>query len=228
METEKEHRHESYGMVQVTRVTSNRGLFLFGSPVPDHHQIFRLRVAKGYAIEDDHGVMRYRSSGTIVAVDLSAAQFVEMITVHGVNDGIPCTIQRLGGAVVADPPRPDTDVERSHAAFEEKMSAFGKKLDSYVVEVERAVEGLPKAKREAVLRATGRISMEVKNNIPFFLRTFTDAAERIVLTKKAEVEAWLSAVVHAAGLDHLRRLAPGAPSADPPVLEAHDAAEDAS
>lgn len=228
LETEREHRHESYGMVQVTRVTSSRGLYLFGSPVPDHHQIFRLRVAKGYAIEDDHGVMRYRASGTIVEVDLSAAQFVEMITVHGTNDGIPCTIQRLGGAVVADPPRPDTDVERSHAAFEEKMLAFGHKLDAYAAEVEKTVGGLPKAKREAILRATGRISMEVKSNIPFFLRTFAEAAERVVSTKKAEVEAWLSAVVHAAGLDHLRRLAPGAPSAESPVLAAHEIVEDAS
>lgn len=228
MHDEKEHRHESYGMIQVTRVTSSRGLFLFGSPVPDHHQIFRLRVARGYAIEDDHGVLRYRASGTIVEVDLSAAQFVEMITVHDVNDGVPCTIQRLGGAIVADPPRPDTDVERSHAAFEQKMQTFGRKLGDYTAEVERAVEGLPKNRREAVLRATGRIATEVRSNIPYFLQTFTEAAERVVSSKKAEVEAWVSAVVHAAGIDHLRRLAPGSAKAESSMLVEHNEGEEAN
>ena len=205
-----EHRHASYGMVQICRHTSNRGVHLFGSAVADHFQTFSLRVSHGMAYSDDEstGELRFRADGRIVEVEMSAAQFVELMTTHNVGDGVPCTITRLGGQLVDDPPRPKTDVERAHAAFEKRMGSFGRKLDALVVEVEKAAAKLPKKDREALQRAAGAIQTEVASNIPYFLRTFTEAAERIVSAKKTEVEAWVSAVVRAAGMEHIRALAP--------------------
>ena len=136
MDREREHHHPSYGMVRIIQQQSSRGQYLFGSSVADHHQLFTLRIHHGMAYEDNVGTgeLRFMSAGRvpIVEVQMSAAQFVEMITTHGVGAGVPCTISRIDNQSIELPPRPKTDVERAHGAFEERMQAFGKRLDTFV------------------------------------------------------------------------------------------------
>lgn len=220
-DTDKEHRHPSYGMVQFNRRSNSNGSYLFGSSVTEHYHTVSLKIAHGLAIEDEHGEQRYRACGPIVEVELSAAQFAEAITTMNVGDGVPCTLSRLLGKIVEDPPKPKTDVERSHAAFEEKMGEFGRRVDKLIVVVEKATEakGLSVAARKEIRDAVRMVHQEVSDNIPFYLRLFTEAAEKIVSVKKAEAEGWLTHALHKAGIEHVRALRPAVTDdADLPVL----------
>lgn len=211
-----EHRHESFGMIQVSRRSSSRGAYLFGSPVTDHFATFSIQISTGYSYEDAVGTgeLRFMDDKQIVEVEMSPAQFLEMVTNPNVGAGVPCTITRRQGPdgrlySVKDPPRPRTDVERAHTAFEKRMSAFGKTLDTFIDDVRAASTKLPKRDQESLRQAAAAIHTEVASNIPFFLRTFHEAAERIVTSKKHEFDAWISGCIRAAGLTHLRQLAPG-------------------
>lgn len=208
MDGDTKHTHPSYGMVQFNRRSNGRPGYLFGSAVTDHYHTVSLSISTGCAIEDDLGERRYRAERRIVEVELSAAQFAEAITTMNVGDGVPCTIRRLEGQLVDEPPKPKTDVERSHAAFEAKMAELGRRVDKMVADIDRVTEarGLSKAARKDILDATYKVAQEVRDNIPFYLRLFTEAAERIVTAKKAEADAWLTSAIHRAGVASLRRL----------------------
>lgn len=207
---EREHRHESFGVARVNQNTHSGGQNLFGSPVSDHFQTFSLTIERAVAVEDAEGTgaMSIHGEGPcLISISMSAAQFLELITSHNRGEGIPCTITRFDRKLVPPPPRPPTDVERAHGAFEGRMRQLADRLDEYIERVSAAASKLPKRDQDALRREAAQLRQEIAQNIPFFLRTFTEAAERIVTAKKAEVDAWLSGVVRAAGLERLRALA---------------------
>lgn len=218
---DKRHDHPSYGMVQFNRRSNSRPGYLFGSSVTSHYHTVTLSISTGYALESDLGEQRFRASGEIVEVELSAHQFAEVITTMNVGDGVPCTIRRRDGKRVEDPPAPSSDTERAHDAFEAKMAEFGRQVDALYKDVEAktaAAKGLSQAARKEILSAVGQVVTETKSNIPFYLRMFTEAAQRISTAAKAEADAWLTSAIHRAGLAHMRSIGPAIPEPTAPEL----------
>ena len=207
--TEIEHRHPSFGTLQISRVSGSGPLF--GSVLDQHYHTIRIAVNHGYAIEGEMGEQRYRASEQIVELELSAAQFVEVIGTMNVAEGIPCTIRRLHRKSVDAPPVVDNATARAHTAFEQKMRDFGRALDGLVREVNDATEakGLTKDARQRIRTAVGAVAMEVKSNIPFYAKLFNEAADKIVVAAKAEADAWLTHTINRAGLNALRSLPVG-------------------
>lgn len=224
MDEDKKLEHESYGMVAFNRQSNSGGATLFGSPLSDHYQTVSIRIATGYAWQGLMGEQRYRGERQIVEVELSAAQFAEAITTMGLGDGVPCTIRRLNGRMLESPPRPPTATERAHEGFAARMKGFGKTLRTLTAKVDAATESLTQKKRAEVRGAVAGVVMEVEQNIPFFLELFTEAAVKVTNVAKAEADAWLTTVVHRAGLAHLRGLPGGAAPVELPALPEQAAA----
>jgi hypothetical protein len=83
--------HESYGMVEISRYTCNPPQNFFGSSVK-HHSGISLRIHKAIkrrSLAED----RYFAHGTIIEVDMSAAQFADMVCSPNIGDGVPCTLK---------------------------------------------------------------------------------------------------------------------------------------
>lgn len=229
MSDEIKHEHPSFGMVALNRTSSSGGRYLFGSPITDHFHTIRLSISTGYALEGLMGEQRFRASRQIVEVELSAAQFAELITTMNVGDGVPCTILRLQNVGVEEPPRPQSQTERAHVGFEERMRDFGKTLRVLVREVHDATDptttkGLTQRARDRIRRSVEQVVTETETNIPYFLRMFQEAAEKVSSVAKAEADAWLTHAVRAAGLEHLRKLGRGQEPLDqaPPELPEHE------
>jgi hypothetical protein len=199
----KEFRHESYGMVMFSRCGGSPGR-LFGSSLSDHPTTIHLRIAKGvrrHSLNED----RFSGEGIpFVEVILSAAQFAELLTTMNVGDGVPCTISRLGTMRVPSPPQEElTEPEQIKADFGETTDAILDRMKAFRALLEKAADKMGKKDRESILFEFGILESHTKGNIPFVADRFHEATDRMVAHAKAEVDAFMTHAVMAAGMKAL-------------------------
>jgi hypothetical protein len=197
---EKEFAHESYGMVGFSRCTGSSGR-MFGSSIPNHNTFIRLRLTRAirrHALGRDwyHG-----ERGTLYEVDLTPAQFAEMLTSMNVGSGIPCTIRYVDGKQVEEPPNELLEAQQIREDFRGKTEVVAKRLDGLKEKIDEILKkkSLTKVDREEVERCTMLIVQEVRHNLPFWLQQFSEATQKITTTAKAEVDAFMTHAVMAAG-----------------------------
>lgn len=199
-EDEKEFEHESYGMVGFSRMTGDSGR-LFGSALPNQGTFIRLRLTKGirrHALGRDwyHGELE-----SMFEVDLSSAQFAELLTGMNVGSGIPCTIRRLMGKEMGDPPDELLEAEQVKHDFKDKTDQVGKKLEKYRQRIEDLLDkkNITQADRKEILSALSMIVQDVRSNLPFWLDQFHEATGKIVSAAKAEVDSFMTHALVVAG-----------------------------
>ena len=209
---EKEFRHESYGMVMFSRCGGSPGR-LFGSSLSDHPTTIHLRIAKGVR---RHSLSQDRFSGEglpMIEVILSAGQFAELLTTMNVGDGVPCTISRIGAKQVSPPPREElTEPEQIKADFGETTDAILDRMAAFRALLEKAADKMGKKDRENLLFEFGILEGHTKGNIPFVASSFHEATDRMLVHAKAEVDAFMTHAVMAAGVKALsERVVPELP-----------------
>ncbi len=218
IDEETTYRHPSYGIIGFNRTSSSGNRRLFGSAL-DHH-FHTIRVTIGHAERrTDHGLDRFRSTGQIIEIELSAAQFAEAITAMNVGDGVPCTIARMAGVgIIEEPPPVMTESTHAKSDFAARMKTFAKTLAKTRADVDKATEakGVGANSRHVIREGVSLIVQEVEQNIPYFVECYQEACERVSAAAKAEADAWLTSAIHRAGLDGLRARLAG-PKADEPA-----------
>lgn len=205
----KKFEHESYGMVSLSRIQGGIGR-LFGSSLESQHTAVRLRIARGVR-QHELGRDWYYAKEELIEVELSAAQFAELITTMNVGSGIPCTIRHVLGERRADPPEEPTEVEEVRESFREKAQRVGERLAALAGEVDAVLAKVPKKVREDVQGKLRSFITEVSSNMPFMVDQFQEATEKVIAHAKAEVDAFITHNVVAEGLrsitDRLERKA---------------------
>ena len=93
--SEKKIEHESFGIVGISRTTCNMGLNFHGSDVR-HSSFLSLRIYKSRIDRHLHKDWHHATE-KIVEVELTHAQFSEMVSNMNCGDGVPCTIKSLNG-----------------------------------------------------------------------------------------------------------------------------------
>lgn len=211
---EEQLKHESYGVVRFSRRTGDPGR-LFGSALNSHGSYVTLEVARATLIRDEHRYDRTYSSmrGDLIEVDLSAAQFAELLTTMNVGCGTPCTISYMNGKKMERPPEILHETERVRTGFKEHMADLVRQTEKDLQEVKKIFEekSLTKKDRADVLERFSKIVTELRSNAPFMLEMFQEATERVTSAAKAEVDAFITTNVVAAGLKQLLE----APTAEP-------------
>jgi ElaB/YqjD/DUF883 family membrane-anchored ribosome-binding protein len=203
------YKHESYGMASLSRCTGR--VRLFGSAIQWNDNFISLRVSRG---ERHHHLSRdwYTTAERhpIVEVFLSASQFADMITSLNMGNGVPCTISSVEGKHLEEPPDLETEAEKVQIDFKQSIEDLIKELQSAQDKVESILgqKSIKKADREAIRAEFSKVVREIGSNIPFVLDSFQEASERVVTHAKAEVEAFVSARITAAGLEAIQDEAP--------------------
>lgn len=206
-------------MVSFSRISGNPGK-LFGSPLTDHQNFVRLRLGRA---ERTHRLGEdgfFGQDGDIVEANLSAAQFAELITTMNIGQGVPCTVVRLGGQPVEPCPDEPTEQQLVQAGFESDAKSLAAEMEAARGEIAAAFESkksLGKHDREKILKRLDRMIRSVKEDMPFMLDQFRQAAQRMANAAKTEIDAFVSACAMAEGM---RSLADKAQKA-PPRLQAH-------
>ena len=106
MPDDEKKRHPAYGCLQFSRIGGRRRLWRRNYDAAGYIRL-SIHTASLWTRELDEDDIWPEEM--IVEVDLSAAQFAEAITHMNYGHGVPCTISRLQGAPVEEPP-PEEDV----------------------------------------------------------------------------------------------------------------------
>lgn len=203
--SDEHHRHPSYGLVQFSRcqVSSGpgRGMRLFGSALADHHTLMRLQIRPA-KLQHDLQQDRVFTDGTmpLIEIDMSAAQFAELITTANYGSGVPCTIRYANGERVDEPPDLDTEAERIRGNFKDTLAEYVAKADRYRKDIEALTEKLPAKTKQQIKVALDVITHQLSDNVPFVVDQFNAATDRITSAAKAEVESFTLHAVTSAGI----------------------------
>jgi hypothetical protein len=214
--TEMRERHESFGLVGVNRITVGGGARsnMFGSHLDHHPTLFRFRVQRAVRVHTDLAYDRFHSDGEadrtqLLEFDLTATQFVELMTSLNVGEGIPCTLRYVLGEQMEDVPgEHETEAQniaRKFAAEMKDIAGSVKPLTGRIATI-MAKPTIGKRDREDVVSLVGQIVRQFDDHAPFVMNQFVESTGRLVTAGKAEVEAYAMSVVMAAGIEHLRQL----------------------
>lgn len=194
MTAKERQQHPSYGLVSISRF-STPCITLFDSPFVHRHGVTLsiCRATKHRDLNRDvvHG------DAEIIRVAMSEIQFANLITSANVGCGASCTIERLNGERVEDPPKEsmrETFKEDVKTAFKD-LEAVSKELDDLINKKDAKAED-----RRKMRDLSGQINMALKSNLAYMQEQFEEQIEKAVAVAKAEIQAHAESVVKLAGL----------------------------
>jgi hypothetical protein len=201
---EFEREHPSYGILHISRTSGGTSAIrLFGSPLATHYGTIRLTISKGKWIHGLHHDRYFGMNKDFIEIEMSAAQFADAITSLNMGSGTPCTIRYVGGERVPSPPDHATEAEHIRDNFEESLGKYAEKAHTYRKKIEELTAKLSTKAREEIRVALDVMEQQLTSNVPFVVKQFQEATTRVTTAAKAEVEAFVTGVVRAAGLQSI-------------------------
>ena len=208
MATERENStHPSYGMISFSRISCGHSPKFFGSSLPVDNYI-ELKIVQGELRRDLSHDWFYGTRDRVVKARMTPAQFSEMITSMNMGQGVPCTLEEIKGENVQELDDFENRAEFHQRAFKNKMVEFGKTLkDSQKRAAELiAKKNLNKADQDELNWILGGAIQEITQNIPYFMETFQEGADKVIVEAKAEVEAAIMHKLTTLGIEKLDEL----------------------
>ena len=208
---EMQEEHESFGLVSLSRRSHGGGTSLFGSSISQHPTTIVLSIQRGCRIHSNLAYDRFfHAEGNdhhIVDIELSSAQFADLITNPNMGVGSPCTIREVNGIRMEDVPS-EHKSEQTHIIenFSREMEGVKSKFkpDLEAAQAILAKKTIGKGDREKLSGLLSKIVRVLGDHAPHVAEMFGEATDKMVTQAKKEVEAYASTVIHTAGLEHLR------------------------
>ena len=201
------YNHPAYGVITLTNPQGGDST-LFGSDI-GHNQRMCIRVHHAELKRDlNHDWIH--TTGQIIEVEMSHAQFAQFITSQGKGDGTPCTLRwiRHKGAI------PGIEkVETKHDTFRREIhDAARKRLEHIKKEIAKLGEmiesgKLPK-KELRELHANLRHQVDyLPGTMEFVVKSAEEALEKATSDAKIEVESYIAMSAQRIGLKSINDLA---------------------
>jgi hypothetical protein len=194
--------HESYGMIQISRVSGGSSA-LFGSSIKHQHKI-RLSIHNAYVKRDLHQDWYNAELRSIVEVEMSLTQFAEAITSMNTT-GVPVTLRYVNDKRMEDCPFTDKR-QQFENELKRKMQELSRKLDvlNGLAEGLVAMKAPSKGDRENLLKEVNRVRQDIADSLPFVYSQFNEQMDKTVLEAKGEFEALVGQTIHSLGLQALK------------------------
>lgn len=199
----KKDKHESYGLVQMSRIN---GQFqgLFGTNV-DSGSAVALRVKRASV---DRGLNRNWIHGEeeLIEVILSPNQFSELLTTMNSGSGVPCTIQHVAGKRAEHPPQQLTEPELIREEFKEKIKELDTKMNEFGQQIVKILDKktINKGDRGEIIEHLKMLHREIGADFPFVLKQFNKSTEKIVKEAKSVVDAFVTSTITNAGIKAIK------------------------
>lgn len=210
-EGESTETHPSFGMVSLSRWTSGGGRSFFGSAVEPHAGV-SLTIRRGEkkrSLSNDW----YHGTDEIIEINMTEAQFAQLITSFNIGSGVPCTISsvnRRGLDGIPDGTVPEcpeiSEHKRVEAKFKVRMMEMARQIEALVNKAEE-FQGKPninKADRKAYADIASHIKSIIASGVPFIQGQFNEALDMSVSHAKADVDAFMTNLLRQAGMEALR------------------------
>jgi predicted transcriptional regulator len=202
MEKTKE-KHPAYGMINIARVLSS-GTVLFGSRIK-HNNYIRLEINTAEKTRDAYSEY-YFPKKTVVSVQLSAAQFANML-VKSNTSGVPCTIEytekdgRIESLQKLDSLK--TEIKNDTTKELQKIQSLTKQLSDIVTTDFKGV--INKAKKDEIRDLVIQINNGINSNLDFLFERQVSKLEKVGSEIIAEAEARITSLVHETGVNALKK-----------------------
>ena len=185
MESEKL-SHKSFGQIQFNRVSGHAEFY--GSELTQDHYI-NLEISESHVyrtLEKD----RYRVGDPIVRVRMTAGQFAELITSLNTGTGVPCTIEAVGTTKTPKILKQTSRKEYVHETFRERMEEFAKQIVDNNARAKEIIakKTLTKDDQLVLSRQLDAIVSEIADSIPYYVKCFQEATDKVTHEAKLEVE----------------------------------------
>ena len=203
---EYEETHPAFGQVSFHRVQGHPGK-LYGSNLDDHHTFITLEVKTSKRVH--HGNDWHFSKDLLIEVNLSAAQFAELLTTMNVGSGTPCTLRYVApngqGEIPEIPMDQESEASRVEEQFRERLRKKVEKLKHNENEIQKILEkkNIGKKDRETIKALVYESYRFFVDAAPYAVQTFSEATQKLVSSAKAEVDAFITSVVQKAGMEAL-------------------------
>jgi len=193
------------GLVGFNRITGQKKLYM--SNLINNNWI-ALRIYEGRD-NTEYGEKKVfaKSGKPLVEVELSAAQFAELLTTMNVGHGVPCTLRYVDGVEIdqsglQEDERP-IDIGKKH--FKENAKEVSDKLSEMTSRFKKDLEEMkiPKKDKARVTDILNTVEREVLANMPFYVSLFEESAKKVVTESKSEIDAFVQGGIVKAGLDAL-------------------------
>lgn len=200
--------HDSYVLLQFNREGGERDE-LFGSHLKVHNNVISLKVSKAQEITDESGNVHYyaKASSKLIEVVLSSSQFAELITTMNIGSGVPGTMTSFDGKSVEPPPKNvEMPIEKVRSSFQSTMNKACESITSMRKKLEQLLDKKTLSvndKKEIILAFT-QAEMHIKHNAPDVLDRFEEAAEKVVASSKAEIDAIITHNIFSKGITSLK------------------------
>lgn len=195
--------HESYGLVSFSRIT---GSFrnLFGTNV-DSSNAIKLRIKK-CSVNHHLGSDWHYGDGDLIEVTLSPNQFSELLTTMNQGAGVPCTINNIAGKRIDSPPKRESTPEKVRFEFQDQVNEIKTEIEDQKSRLDAILnkKSISKSDREDIRKIIERNHMQVTSNLPFYLKQFNKATNKIVDEAKSVVDSFVTSVIAKAGIKSIK------------------------
>jgi len=203
-----EETHPAYGLLSFHRITGHPGK-LYGSHLDSHHGFIQMRLARGRLQREGTKDWHFGSNrGEFVEVNMSPAQFAELITTMNMGSGTPCTVVRFNGEAVEKIPEDHVPEQVNiRNSFEKEIRKKTQKLRANEARLEEILSkkgGLTKKDRNEIRELYGRMLLHFEANAGFAVQCFSEATEKVVVEAKANVDNFVTGALTKLGLDALK------------------------
>jgi hypothetical protein len=194
------YEHPAYGLVSLSIITG--GGTLFGSDINHQHRV-RLTIKRARHERSLSNDWYFSHRQSLIDVELSHAQFAELITTSNRGEGTPCTIQNIDGNMLPgiEPVENRTDMLRREVEVTARRRM--RATQDVTKRLGELIESGKMSKTE--LRA---LHKELTNNVErlpgdvgFIVEMGQEAMEKLVGHAKVEIEATIANHVRKLGLE---------------------------
>lgn len=195
--------HESYGMVNICRVSNGNQQRLFGSDIK-HRNTIRLEIKQG-RVNRDYNKEWYSGEEVLAEIEFSPVQFAECITNMNTS-GVPCTIRYINNKHVENPPEILNKKEIFRSEFKEDLDKLYLNLQESIKTIEDSInkkKPLNKSEKYVVLNSLYKLTQDLKSNIPYMTKCFDEQMNKAITSGKSEIEAYVQNKITNLGLEKL-------------------------
>lgn len=194
------------GLVGFSRIRGSKRLFMSNL---NNSNWIALRVYEASEEDNAYGEKRAlaKSRRPLIDLEISAAQFAELLTTMNVGSGVPCTLNYVDGKKVdcSALENDDKPIDVGEKFFKKNAKEVTDKISKRISSLREELDTLKmskkdKAKVESILNG---LETEVLSNMPFYVTVFEEVAKKVVAESKSEIDAFVTGGIVKAGLDAL-------------------------
>lgn len=207
LEEDSSEKHPAFGLASFSRqsIGGVKNHRLFGSSIDSFHTI-RFTVSQA-EIYHRLGADHFHDHNEIIELEMTEAQFAQLLTTMNSGPGVPVTIRYANGKKT--PPLPDIPVEATKIRdkFRDEVAAWSKQLRTTTAEIEAILSkkgALTQVEKARVAELTSTLVDKMQGNMTFLVDQFNESVDGVLVQAKAEIEGFINAAVTRTGLEQLR------------------------